>query len=85
MSLEIFLRNKVDDVEKFGMYNVATDTVRAWIDTYNADPKYIDVCDCSKYVKQKQYKRFKKLLNPVNTFRLRHHHRDTDNTQQLFI
>lgn len=35
MSLENWLRDKLDEKEKKHDYEVATDTVRAWIDLYN--------------------------------------------------
>lgn len=35
MSLETWLRDKLDEKEKKHDYEVATDTVRAWIDLYN--------------------------------------------------
>lgn len=35
ISLENWLRHKLDEVERYGSYGVAMDTVRAWIDLYN--------------------------------------------------
>lgn len=33
--LETWLRNKLTETEMYGQYEIGTDTVRAWIDTYN--------------------------------------------------
>lgn len=35
ISLENWLRDKLDEVERKGAYAVAMETVRAWIDLYN--------------------------------------------------
>ena len=34
-SLESFLRHEVDVLEKLGVFEIGTDTVRAWIDIFN--------------------------------------------------
>ena len=34
-SLEIYLRNKLNEVESMGYFELATDTIRCWIDEYN--------------------------------------------------
>jgi len=34
-SLERFLRDRVDEMERYQEYSVATDTIRAWIDVFN--------------------------------------------------
>ena len=35
MSLENWIRNKLQEIEEMQDYSVATDTVRCWIDEYN--------------------------------------------------
>lgn len=35
ISLENWLRDKLDEIESMHEYSIATDTVRAWIDLYN--------------------------------------------------
>lgn len=35
ISLENYLRNKLDEVESMHSFELATDTIRCWIDEYN--------------------------------------------------
>ena len=51
MTLENWLRNKLQEIEEMHEYSIATDAVRAWIDLYNKEffpPKYVQ--DAQKYV-----------------------------------
>lgn len=43
ITLENWLRNKLQETEEQHEYDVATDTVRCWIDEYNGQ-----ICPCGK-------------------------------------
>jgi hypothetical protein len=45
ISLETWLRNKLNEIESMHDYEVATETVRVWIDLYN------DLCKQEKKIK----------------------------------
>lgn len=53
ISLENYLRNKIDEVESMHSYELSTDTIRCWIDEYNEQLRLSDVvgqneqlCEC---------------------------------------
>ena len=51
MTLENWLRNKLQEIEEMHEYSIATDAVRAWIDLYSKEfipPKYVQ--DAQEYV-----------------------------------
>lgn len=60
ISLENYLRNKLDEVESMHSYELATDTIRCWIDEYNEQLRQYNVvwrsehlpCDCGVMLKE---------------------------------
>lgn len=49
MTLEIYIRTKLQDVEENHVYEVASDSVRAWIDEYNDLNSRVEKCKCESY------------------------------------
>ena len=43
ISLENYLRNKLDEVESMHSFELATDTIRCWIDEYNEQLRQYNV------------------------------------------
>lgn len=48
ISLDNYLRNKLDEVESMHSYELATDTLRCWIDDYNEQLRQYNVVGRSK-------------------------------------
>lgn len=51
ISLENYLRDKVDEEESMHSFEIATDTIRCWIDEYNEQLRQYNVVGLSEQLK----------------------------------